>query len=368
MFVSAAWIVPAVLGAVNVVAQRRLHGGDAPLTAEVLFVFGDWLLYGFLTPGVFVLSRRFPLARPRLVPHVFVHLGLSLLFCVAWAGGGAVLRAVLMPEMLWNDVGTHVVSWLFITLPFGVMVYLAVVGIEHAVRYFADVREREMQMARLGAQLSEARFAALQAQLNPHFLFNALNTIAVRVRDGEADAARMVEQLSDVLRRILDRHRVHEVTLGEELELVRQYLAIEQARFSDRLRPVFDVPSDTLSGAVPSFAVQHLVENAVRHGISRKTASGVIRLAVRRVGDGGGESLEITVSDDGAGIGDGIGDGLGDDTETPGHGLANTRERLRVLYAGRASLSVTPAPDGGTVAELRVPWRELPVEPDHAEP
>jgi hypothetical protein len=104
-----------------------------------------------------------------------------------------------------------------------VSVYLAVVGIEHGIRFFVEAREQEIQNARLSAQLSSARFAAPSAQLNPHFLFNTLNTIAVLVRDGERTAAaRIVEQLSDVLRRTLSRHRANEVTLDEELELVEQ--------------------------------------------------------------------------------------------------------------------------------------------------
>ena len=122
-------------------------------------------------------------------------------------------------------------------------VYLAVVGTEHAIRYFVEAQERAQQ-------LSEARFAALQAQVNPHFLFNTLNTVGVLVRDGERSAAaRIVEQLSEVLRRTLTRHRTNEVRLEDELELVRQYLGIEQARFSDRLRPQFDVDDEWIGVA-----------------------------------------------------------------------------------------------------------------------
>src|SRR5439155_21292705 len=159
-------------------------------------------------------------------------------------------------------------------------VYLCVVGIEHAIRYFVEVREREVQLARLSEQLSDARFAALQAQVNPHFLFNTLNTIAVLVRDDDrTGAVRIVEQLSDVLRRTLSRHRTNEVTLAEELDLVRQYLAIEQARFSDRLRPDFVIEGAVASAAVLSFAVQHLVENAIRHGIARRSDAGYVAVA-----------------------------------------------------------------------------------------
>src|SRR5439155_9943329 len=120
-----------------------------------------------------------------------------------------------------------------------------------------------------------ARLAALTAQLNPHFLFNSLNTITVLVRDGDTTAAtRVIEQLSDVLRRTLSRTRANEVALQDEIDLVRQYLAVEQARFSDRLRPELDIDPSALVAAVPSFAVQHLVENAIRHGIARRTDAG----------------------------------------------------------------------------------------------
>jgi LytS/YehU family sensor histidine kinase len=245
--------------------------------------------------------------------------------------------------------GQYFVSWFFITLPFGVAVYLAVVGIEHAIRYFIEAREREIQMARLSEQLAGARFAALQAQVNPHFLFNTLNTIAVLVRDGEKMAAtRIVEQLSDVLRRTLNRNRANEVALEEELDLVRQYLSIEQARFSDRLRPEFDIDAAALPAAVPSFSVQHLVENAVRHGIARRSESGRGTVTARRDRD----TLELAVSDDGPGF----------DVQAPspkGHGIENMRERLHALYGGRASLVIAPVGTTGTMATLRIPYHEI---------
>jgi sensor histidine kinase YesM len=352
MLVSAAWTGPAVLGAVNEIAQRKLGGGQPVSVPELLFASGDWLLYAFLTPAVFLVSQRWPLSRPHLASRAALHLGISLLFCAAWAAAGTVLKLVLMPSALYYPPFKYFISWLFITFPFGVAVYLAVVGIEHAIRYFVEARDREVQVARLSEQLSGARFAALQAQLNPHFLFNTLNTIAVLVRDGDrSGAARMVEQLSDVLRRTLTRHRTNEVTLGEELELVRQYLAIEQARFSDRLRPDLAIDDAVLAAAVPSFAVQHLVENAIRHGIAKRAEAGRVRVAARRDGD----ILEVTVSDDGPGI-DAASASVAE------HGLENTRARLRALYGEGASLIVVSGPWAdatGTVATLRVPYREL---------
>src|SRR6185503_6847391 len=173
-------------------------------------------------------------------------------------------------------------------------------------------------------------------------------TVAVLVRDNDAPrATAVIEHLSDVLRRTLSRTGASEVSLADELDLVREYLAVEQARFSDRLDPRFGVDEQLLSAAVPSFALQHLVENAVRHGISRRTGAGVVEIAVRRRGD----SLELIVTDDGG--------GLMADVRAAGHGLENTRERLRTLYGERASLDVTAAPARGTIARLVIPYHEL---------
>jgi LytS/YehU family sensor histidine kinase len=305
-------------------------------------------LYAFLTPAVFVVSRRWPLTRSDLPSRVPIHLGISLLFCAAWAGAGTLLRAALMPVAS-NGVWPYFIRWLFITFPFGVAVYFAVVGIEHATRYFREIHERDLQMARLSEQLAGARFDALQAQVNPHFLFNTLNTIAVRVRDADTSgAARMIEQLSDVLRRTLKRDQPNEVALDEELDLVRQYLAIEQARFSDRLRPAFDVADDVRSAAVPSFAIQHLVENAIRHGIARRSDAGRVTVMARRRSG----ALVVTVADDGPGFRDTTAVAIG-------HGLENTRERLRGLYGDRASLTVTNAPSGGAIVMLTIPFRAV---------
>ena len=349
MLVSACWALPALLATLNEIAQRQLGGDQPPRLAELLFAGGDWLIYSFLTPAVFVVARRWPLARPSLARHAAVHLTISLLFCVAWAGAGAVLRALLLPEALGGSFLEHLVRWTLYTLPFGVAVYLAVVGTEHATRYFTEARDRELQNAQLAAQLSSAQLAALQAQVNPHFLFNTLNTIAVLVRDGDrSGAARLIEHLSDVLRRTLRRHSGPETPLDHELELVRQYLAIEQVRFSDRLHAVFEIDPSVAAAAVPVMAVQHLVENAVRHGIARSPHATQVGVTARRDGD----MLEVAVFDDGAGVDE-------ERANIPGHGIENTRARLMALYGTRASLTIGRRSAGGTIATLRVPFHEL---------
>lgn len=337
MLVSAAWIAPAILGGVNEVVQGRLWRGEVDVRA-VAFAAGDWLLYALLTPGVFALARRWPLARPRLARRAAFHLAAALGFCVVWAATGTLLKMLLVP-LETRDLPSALTSWIFVTLPFGVAVYLSLVGIEHAIYYFVTARQRE-------AQLATARLASLTAKLNPHFLFNAMNTIAVLVRDGDPTAVRVVEQLAELMRQTLDPSRGDEVSLADELELVAGYLAIERARYSDRLRPVFDIDPELRSARVPSFALQHLVENAVRHGIARRTEAGLVEIRVRRDGD----RIELAVRDDGPGIAAGA-------DAVRGHGLDHTRERLRVLYGDRAALVVERDPRGGTVATLRLPLR-----------
>ncbi|HJQ36416.1 MAG TPA: histidine kinase [Thermoanaerobaculia bacterium] len=344
MLVSAAWLGPAILGAINEIAQRTLSGSGPASLGSLLFASGDWLVYALFTPGVFRVSARWPLPR-----HLLVHLGFSLLFSILWAAAGVLLRAWLTPNEVWGgSLGGHFVSWLFITLPFGMAVYLGVVGTEHAIRYF-------VQKNQLSEQLATARLAALQATVNPHFLFNTLNTIGVLVRDGDREAAtHIIEEFSEVMRRMLSRHRPHEVALADELELVRHYLAIEEARFADRLRVRFEVEDDTLAAAVPSFALQQLVENAVRHGIARRAEAGSIVVRATREGD----VVTIDVIDDGPGF---------PAEPRAGHGIENTRERLRALYGERASLTIAPNEPHGTIATLRIPYHELVLESEITE-
>ncbi len=372
MLGSAVWIAPAIFATLSNVAQRRMQKEPPPNLAELLFIGGDWLIYAIVAPAIFAVCNRWPVVKPFVRQRMALHVGFALLTCVAWAVGGKILQFGLnftlrrdevtkfiaaLPDPIWLAITSDVVGWVFVTLPFGVIVYTCVAVLAHAMRYLSEAQEREVQLARVSEQLAGARFAALQAQLNPHFLFNTLNTIAVRARDGDSvGTVRMVEQLSDLLRRTLTRHRSSEVSLEEELDLVRQYIAIEEARFPDRLKVIVESDSSLHQAAVPGFALQHLVENAIRHGIARRPGAGTVQVVARRDGD----YLELTVSDDGA--------GLAESTPMPaGHGIENTRERLRALYGDKSSLTLTGRPGGGTIATMRIPFTELAMEAGVAE-
>jgi signal transduction histidine kinase len=360
VLIFAAWLVPALLSGFDTYMQSRLEA-HPPDWHWVFFNSVDWLLYAVLTPFVFRASRRLPLQPPHLARNIALHVAGALGMCVAWAGLGTLLRLAIFPmppDLTGQKVLREFAGWVFTTLPFGVGVYFALVGIEHSLFYFAQARERETQAARLAAQLAEARLGALRMQLNPHFLFNSLNAITVLVRDqNTAAASRMLGLLSDVLRQVLRAEPTHETTLASELEFLERYLAIEQVRFSDRLRPSIEVDSAIAGAAVPRFLLQPLVENALRHGIAKRADAGVLHVSAHR----DGANLVLTVRDDGPGLMPGA-------PSPGGVGLANTRARLAALYGERASLDIANAAGGGVVATVRLPYHEAETDASSRDP
>ena len=343
LFVSAAWLVPAILAVLKEYARGLVAGGKSPDPRILLFEGGDWLICAPLTPLIFFLARRYPLERGLLAWRLPLHLAASIAMCAAWALGGCLLSYALFRSTPYNAGGFN---WFLTSLPFGVAVYFAVLGVEHAVFYFVEARQRETQAARLEAQLSEARLGALRMQLQPHFLLNSLNALTVVVRDRDtATATRMLEQLGDMLRRVVRPDRPQEVSLAEELQFVRQYLGIEAVRFSDRLRPSFAVDDAVLGAAVPEFLLQPLVENAVRHGLAQRLAATLLRIEARRER----EELIVSITDDGP----------GPVQPAEGVGLGATRERLATLYGDRARLELVQTAEGGARVTVRLPYREL---------
>lgn len=349
LLISAACIVPAVLDALQTYMQGRL-ARDARVSWDAIIFSGtEWLFLGALTPITYYLARRFPLRRETAGRTLFVHVIGSLVLCVGWASAGMALRVVLGQIGRNSSFGRQTASWMLTSIPWSVFMYFAVLGCVYAFTYFSEAREREAQSARLAAQLAEARLGALRTQLNPHFLFNSLNAIAVLVRDqNTADASRMLELLGDVLRSALRVDPRHEIPLSEEVQFLEQYLAIEQVRFSDRLRVVWSIDDGVRRAHVPGFILQPLVENALRHGIAKRGEAGTIEIGARREGD----ALVLTVHDDGPGL-----------SEIPppfGLGLTNTRERLHTMYGDNASLALNASATRGTIATIRLPYAEAP--------
>ena len=342
LLVSLAWLVPASLAAFREYLRTVVGGGERPSVAYLVWEFGDWALLALLTPGVFWCARRWPLERGAVARRIPLHALFALGLCLAWAGAGILLS---LPLIGGPPFGMGPLNWLFSTLPFGFAVYFAMLGVEHAAFYFAQVGERERQ-------LSEARLGALRMQLQPHFLFNSLNAITVIVRDQDtATATRLLEQLGGMLRRVMRTDRPHEVPLADEVEFVRQYLEIEQVRFSDRLQAVFDIDPTVTRAAVPEFVLQPLVENAVRHAVAQHSEPTRVTLRARReAGD-----LALIVRDESTSQ---TSQTSPTSPTSPGVGLSTTRARLATMYGARASLELTQTPSGAT-ATVRLPYHEI---------
>lgn len=232
------------------------------------------------------------------------------------------------------------------------VIFCAIVIAQMALRWYGQWQTERLLAARMGEDLAQAQLRALQAQLNPHFLFNALNSIVTLIGRDPALAQQLVVRLADLLRAALKAGDGQEIPLAQELEFTRRYLDIELVRFADRLQ--VEWPDEPLPAAiVPAFALQPLVENALLHGIARQTTPGIVSIDARH--DGG--VLMLRVRDTGPGL---VTEGNGAlRSRGTGTGLANLRARLERLYGAAAALTVQGGVEGGVEATLRIPFRAV---------
>jgi hypothetical protein len=266
------------------------------------------------------------------------------------------LALALLGMPLGLVLAAHTTELLFqVRVPNGAFDYRlgVLLGTLLASIFFLWQSASDARRAALGAQLEreraerhqlEAKLSALTAQLNPHVLFNALNTVAALIPEHPDRAESTLLRLADLYRALLAATRRQEHTLEDELEICRAYLDVERARFSDRLAVELDVASGLGSSRLPVLLLQPLVENAVSHGLGSRSGAGTVRVAARSTAQG----LELRVTDDGVGFGSSARQGTG-------IGLENTRQRLQLRYGARADLTVSARAGGGTEAVLRLP-------------
>lgn len=222
-------------------------------------------------------------------------------------------------------------------------IYAGFVLAWHAGSFYREARDRQMRAVELESLLQQAQLDALRSQLNPHFLFNALHSMAELVHTDPQLAERLIVRLGELLRQVLQGSARQEVTLGEELEFIRGYVDIEQMRLGERLKVIWDVDPAVLAARVPGLVLQPLVENALQHGIAATAGGGSLALRARR----DGEFLSLEVCDDGPGL------AAGGNGRKEGIGLANTRARLQRLYGARQAFEV--AGEAGFTVRLRIP-------------
>jgi two-component system, LytTR family, sensor kinase len=321
---------------------------DIPFAHGLAMRMPFWYVWALFVPFLLWFARRVPLERMRWPSGVALHLAFAAAVVLLHRALQLGIQA-LLPRRLFQMGGPFPDSageFVRDALGSSLGIYAMLLGGVYSAAYYARFRERELAASRLQGQLAQAQLQALRMQLNPHFLFNALNSISMLVRGSRnEEAVRMLAGLGDLLRGVLEEDRPSEVPLREELDFLRRYLAIEQIR-AGRLEVRVEVEPEAMEARVPNLILQPLVENAIRHGISRSRAAGLVEIGARRENG----SLLLSVRDDGPGL-------APSDARREGVGLGNTRARLARMYGEKQALEVADAPGGGALATIRLPFR-----------
>jgi two-component system LytT family sensor kinase len=298
----------------------------------LLFCY-SWAL---LSIPVVRLTRRVPISRRPSA--IAIHVIAALCFSAVQVSALGTAIAI--------SAGAEPVNFIVAGLPIvyaSMIIYAGVVAVATAARYRTESQAAEEAKLRLERELATAQLNALRMQLQPHFLFNVMNSIAMLVRKGSnAEAVEMIVSLSDMLRRLLEEKRTC-IPFAEELELTRRYLALERVRFAHPFSVTLDIDPATENALVPPLILQPIVENSVRHAFTSGD-DGHLSIDSRR----DHSCLVLTVSDDGAGSSSGSGSGFG-------IGLQNTRDRLRTLYGGASDIRIESAQGKGTVVTISLP-------------
>ncbi len=304
-------------------------------------------MWALMAPLVLQLREKMPLSRGRWLGGVAFHLGMSFAVMATYYLGrifsyGLFFDAMeegFWPHALAGFYGRNVIDMAF---------YWAVIAFGYGLEWHQRFKDEELKAAQLEARLVETELKVLREQLHPHFVFNTLNTICVLVREERNSAAvTLIARLSALLRLSLDRTRLHEVTLREELEFLECYIDIQKARFSDRLEVGIAIEPAALEARIPNLLLQPLVENAILHGVAPKPGPGRVEV----IGRVAGGRLHLEVRDDGPGLRD------GDPPAKEGVGLGNTRERLAKIYGDRGELTLASAPGRGLSVLISLPCR-----------
>jgi two-component system LytT family sensor kinase len=347
------WVVLGLIYAGPVYLEVRAEGMDH--SAWRVFSWGvlSWCVWAPLTPAIVWLARRYSFAGGDWKRSLLIHIPSFLIFSAVHSAVATYITLAIRPfdQMSTSaaDFWPRFLSRMKGAFAADLLVYGAVLGVCYAVDYYRKYREREFQASQLEAQLAQAQLDSLRMQLHPHFLFNTLNGIVGLVRDNKNQAAvNMLVGLSDLLRHALEHSSQQEIELSEELNFIKLYLDIQQMRFSDRLRIEIDVDAGVLKALVPNLILQPLTENALRHGIGRSVASGLVGISAHN------ESgfLTLTVFDNGTGLASNwqlkSGGGIG---------LANTAARLQQLYGEKHRLDVRNREGGGVEVVVVIPLR-----------
>jgi len=355
------WAAMTLAASIWIYQYDRAVGTPMHFYEEIPLEASDIFSYAPLTPFVLALALRFPLRRRKWLRPLLVLCGGAVVFTLIHV----CIRAATYP--VWD---THVHNFVSIWMVHGHSVgvrwdlvsrlfmldwfndvtsaYIPIVVVGYAISYNQRFREREVRTAQLEGQLAKAHLESLKSQLRPHFLFNTMHSISALMHSDVRAADKMMCRLSDLLRMVLEDGSLQTTNLTRELEFIGGYLEIEKVRFQDRLHVELDISSDTFDAEVPHLLLQPLVENAIRHGIAKRSARGELRIEAKR----DHHDLSLCISDNGPGLVEGDAS-----ASKSGLGLRATRERLQTLYGADHSFSIRTLQAGGVQVCVRIPFR-----------
>lgn len=353
--VCGAWLLIGVVLGSQTALGLSMQGSPIPLSDALrtsLVNALPWIPATLLAIGMAI---RFPVSRARWMRTLPLHV--LAVPVVAWVANLGVVSGFWWLSGTfagWGTLARQAAFWATIRIHVAALVYAVSYALTHGWLYVRAARARELRLSRLETQVARARFQALSAQIRPHFLFNTLHAIGQMWRSGRADEAEAVlDHLGSLFQRVRASTERLAIPLAEELSMVEDYLAIERARFRDRLGAEVCSTPEARACLVPPLLLQPLVENAIRHGISASADAGRVRVSAEVVGD----ALVLVVADDGPGI-DGRSPHAGSGT-----GLSNTRERLAHAFGDAHALEIGAGPDGGTVVRVELPAERDPDAP-----
>ncbi|MEO0571881.1 MAG: histidine kinase [Bacteroidota bacterium] len=305
-----------------------------------------WQVWGLLTPLIFFLGKRFRIDRQTYFRGLLVHIPIALAMVVLY---------LLFYSLIWNliegDVSNSNLLFAYFKLFFlnlfhwHFFIYMAIVGVGHAMTYYGELRARELEAVKLEKELLFSQLNTLKAQLEPHFLFNTLNNVISSIKQDKSETAiQMLIKLSEFLRVTLVETRQEEIPLQMEIDFVQKYLEIEQYR-NKNMSILLALEENTKKALIPSFILQPLVENAIKHGISKLEHAQKLEIGAETSKN----KLRIWVYNEGPSLKKGF-------REKYGIGLRNTIKRLEKLYKEKASIHLLSVNDG-VMVELFLPYK-----------
>ena len=348
VWIAGIWLGLGFFSATGNYIFMRVNGMKLAWTRSETFIglLFIWLPWALATPFLLDFGRKYSF-QLREFSTWFKHLAayaLMSLVSAAWFSG---LDKVLTPlsvkqSFLTDTLDTVKMQWFN-----DLILYSSVLLVGYMLDYKERLARQQTEAMRLSEQLSKAQLSALRQQIEPHFLFNTLNAIVGLVREGRNDAAvSMIVVLSELMLRVLKDSDRQEVSLGEELEFLQKYLHIQKVRFAERLQLQIIVPEELFMASVPTFVLQPIVENAIKHGIAKRAQGGLIRVSAARSNG----VLTLSVYNDGPRL------PPDSDRNPSGIGIANTRTRLRTLYGNTFVMSMQNQEPSGVGVSVSIPF------------